>query len=48
MKKIYNSPTTSAQAIRISGIICASGGDRISSNLDIHGGDNSGDVTGAF
>lgn len=45
-KKPYTSPLTTAQAITHSGVLCASGS--VKSNIDIHGGDNSGDVTGAF
>lgn len=46
-KKRYLSPSTSAQLITHSGVLCASG-DRVVSNVTIHGGDQSGSVTDAF
>ena len=44
--KHYNSPMTAIQPIYYSSVLCGSG--RVDSNIDIHGGDKSGDVTGAF
>jgi hypothetical protein len=46
MKTIYKTPCTLVQPIYHSSVLC--GSDRVSSNVDVHGGDNSGDVTGAF
>lgn len=49
MKKQYISPSTLEQVLNYSTVLCASGGgDRVSSNIDIHGGNNSGDVIDAF
>ncbi|MBR0196201.1 MAG: hypothetical protein IJQ32_08190 [Paludibacteraceae bacterium] len=47
MKRIYLTPASSAQHIQYNGVLMASG-DRVSGNIDIHGGDNSGDVQTAF
>ena len=47
-KKQYLSPSTFAQRITYSGVLCASGGDRVVSNVNIYGGDKSGDVADAF
>ena len=48
-KKQYISPSTLEQVLNYSTVLCASGGDRVSSSIGIHGGDNSGDViNGAF
>lgn len=47
-KKQYFAPSTLEQFINNSGVLCASGGDRVSSNVNIHGGDKSGDVADAF
>jgi len=44
----YIVPVTTEQAFRSIHIICASGSDRISSNVNVHGGDKSGDVATAF
>ena len=48
MKKQYISPSTLEQVLNYSTVLCASGGDRVSSSIGIHGGDNSGEVIGAF
>ncbi len=48
MKKQYISPSTLEQVLNYSSVLCASGGDRVSSNIDIHGGDKSGNVVDAF
>lgn len=48
MKKQYISPSTLEQVLNYSTVLCASGGDRVSSNIDIHGGNNSGNVIDAF
>ena len=49
MKKHYISPSTLEQVLNYSTVLCASGGgDRVSSFIGIHGGDNSGDVIGAY
>jgi hypothetical protein len=45
-KTIYTTPCTYVQPIYHSSVLC--GSDRVDSNIDIHGGDNSGDVTQAF
>lgn len=47
MKTIYKTPCISIQPIYHSSVICGSG-DRVSSNVDVHGGDNSGDATQAY
>ena len=46
MQTKYQTPCTSVQPIYHSSILC--GSDRVSSNIDLKGGDESGDVTGAF
>ena len=46
MKTIYQTPCTSVQPLYHSSVLC--GSDRVSSNVDIHGGDQSGDVQQAF
>lgn len=46
MKTIYKTPCTYVQPIYHSSVLC--GSDRVSSNVDIHGGDNSGNATDAF
>ena len=46
MKNIYKTPCISIQPIYHSSVLC--GSDRVSSNVDIHGGDKSGDVADAF
>lgn len=50
MKRNYISPVTTAQIIQHTHFLCSSGssGRTISSNVSVHGGDNSGDVTTAF
>ena len=48
-KKQYISPFTGEQTIQYNTVLCASGAsDRISSNVGIHGGNNSGDISDAF
>ena len=49
-KKQYISPLTLEQVLNYSTVLCASGGggDRVSSSIGVHGGDNSGDVIGAY
>jgi hypothetical protein len=47
MKNHYIHPQIGITPIYHSLILCSSG-DRISSNINIKGGDNSGDVTQAF
>ena len=44
--KHYISPSVTEQFIQNLTILC--GSDRVGSNIDIHGGDNSGNVAGAF
>ena len=44
----YIVPVTTEQTLCLQHIICASGSDRISSNVGVHGGDKSGDVATAF
>ena len=48
MKKQYISPSTLEQVLNYSTVLCASGGDRVVSNVNIYGGDKSGDVADAF
>ncbi len=48
MKTIYQTPCTSVQPIYHSSVLCESGAEPVSSNVDIHGGDKSGDVQQAF
>ena len=49
MKKQYISPSTLEQVLNYSTVLCASGGgDRVSSSIGIHGGDDSGVIDGAF
>jgi hypothetical protein len=49
MKKNYYIPVTAVQPVSHISVICAgSPGDRVNSNVGIHGGGRSGDVTGAF
>jgi len=45
-KTTYITPCISIQPIYHSSVLC--GSDRVSSNVDIHGGDNPGDQTAAF
>ncbi len=45
-KTTYITPCISIQPIYHSSVLC--GSDRVSSNVDIHGGDESGDQTAAF
>lgn len=47
-KQIYSSPATVAYSVRFTSTLCGSNGDRITSNIGIKGGDNSGDVNNAF
>ena len=44
--KHYNSPIMAIQPIYHSSVLC--GSDRVSSNIGLSGGDQSGDVAGAF
>lgn len=46
MKNHYISPSIKEQFIQNLTILC--GSDRVSSDIGLHGGDNSGDVAGAF
>ena len=46
--KHYISPSVTEQHIQNLSVLCASGVEPVTSNVDIHGGDKSGDVTGAF
>lgn len=48
MKKQYISPSTLEQVLNYSTVLCASGGDRVSSSIGIHGGDDSGVIDDAF
>lgn len=49
MKRQYIHSETESMHITPLSFLCVSGApDRVSSNIDIHGGDNSGDVTAAF
>lgn len=48
MKNHYIHPQISITPIYHSLILCSSGDDRVSSNIDIKGGDQPGDVTQAF
>jgi hypothetical protein len=50
MKKNYISPVLTEQNIQQTSVLCSSGakGDRVSSNIGIGGGDNSGNVADAF
>ena len=50
MKKNYISPVITEQNIQQTSVLCSSGakGDRVSSNIGIGGGDNSGNVADAF
>ncbi|MBQ7698681.1 MAG: hypothetical protein IJT35_08915 [Paludibacteraceae bacterium] len=45
--KTYITPSIAIQTLRHSSVLCASG-SRMSSNVGLTGGDNSGDVTTAF
>lgn len=46
MKNIYQTPCTSVQPIYHSSVLC--GSDRVSSDIGLHGGDESGDQAAAF
>ena len=48
MKKNYIYPATEICVMNGSAFLCASGAEPVSSNVDIHGGDQSGDVQQAF
>jgi len=51
MKRIYIQPVITEQNIQHSHVLCASGGGggrTINSNVNLHGGNNSGDVAAAF
>lgn len=45
-KTIYITPCISIQPIYHSSVLC--GSDRVSSDIGLHGGDESGDQTAAF
>jgi len=45
-KTTYITPCISIQPIYHSSVLC--GSDRVSSDIGLHGGDNSGDQTAAF
>ena len=45
-KTIYKTPCTSVQPIYHSSVLC--GSDRVSSDIGLHGGDESGDQAAAF
>lgn len=45
--KTYITPSTAIQQFQYSSVLCASN-SRLSSNVGLTGGDNSGDVTQAF
>lgn len=46
MKTIYKTPCTSVQPIYHSSVLC--GSDRVSSDIGLHGGGESGDQAAAF
>ena len=46
--KHYISPSVTEQFIQNLGILCGSGGDRVKSDLGLHGGDKGGDATQAY
>jgi len=46
MKKSYIHPAIQSQFISPLSVLC--GSDKVSSNIDLHGGGNSGDQTQAF
>ena len=47
--KKYIVPSVLEQTIQYNGVLCASGEpDKVKSNLDIHGGQNSGNAANAF
>ncbi len=49
MTKIYSTPLIEVHPITPLSMLCESGAsDRVSSNVDLHGGDQSGNVTNAF
>ena len=49
MTKIYNSPQMKVHPITSLSMLCASGAtDRVTSNVDLKGGNNSGDATEAY
>ena len=48
MQKQYHIPTIEICSLSPLAIICASGSDRVSSNIGLTGGDQSGDVSAAF
>ena len=49
MIKIYNSPQMKVHPITSLSMLCASGAtDRVTSNVDLKGGNNSGDATEAY
>lgn len=48
MKKNYIYPATEICVMNGSAVLCASGAEPVSSNVNIHGGDRSSDVTTAF
>ena len=47
-KTIYQTPCTSVQPLYYSSVLCSRGTEPVSSNVDIHGGDQYGDVQQAF
>ena len=49
MTKIYSTPLIEVHPIIPLSMLCESGAsDRVSSDIGLHGGDSSGDVTQAF
>lgn len=48
MKTMYIQPIISVTPVSPLSILMASGGRSVSTNTDVHGGENSGDVRDAF
>ena len=46
--KHYISPSVTEQFIQNLSMLCGSGGDRVKSDLGLHGGDKGGDATDAY